>query len=115
MQYEQHRLFNILVIQLEHHFHGIAAQTRYLPLKRHGFPLIFKKLTQLHKSSAFSDVNGINDNIFSYIRSHGDDTYLIALNFGKTEQSGDFVSGYRALGRTGEIVLDTLGSSLKEK
>lgn len=81
---------------------------------------IFKKLTQLHKSTAFADgiyesVNGINDNIYSYIRSHGDETYLIALNFGKTEQGGNFVNGYRALGSTGEIVVATLGSTLKEK
>lgn len=81
---------------------------------------IFKKLTKLHKLPAFSEgiyesVNGINDKIFSYIRSHGDDTYLIALNFGKTEQTGNFVSGYRALGKTGEIVLATLGSTLTEK
>lgn len=81
---------------------------------------IFKKLTQLHKSSAFSEgiyesVNGINDNIYSYIRSDGSETYLVALNFGKTEQTGNFVRGYRALGKTGEIVVVTLGSSLKEK
>ncbi len=81
---------------------------------------IFKKLTALHKSSAFTDgiydsANGINDNIFSYIRSHGDETYLVALNFGKSEQSGNFVSGYRALGKTGEVVVATLGSTLMEK
>lgn len=81
---------------------------------------IFKKLTQLRKLPAFSEgiyesVNGINDNIYSYIRSHGKDTYLVALNFGKTEQIGNFVSGYRALGSTGEIIAATLGSSLKEK
>lgn len=81
---------------------------------------IFKKLTQLRKTPAFNEgiyesVNGINDNIYSYIRSHGKDTYLVALNFGKIEQTGNFVSGYRALGSTGEIVVATLGSSLKEK
>lgn len=81
---------------------------------------IFKKLVALHKSPAFKDgryesTNNINTNVFSYIRSNQNETYVIALNFGKNAETVNFEEAYRNLGQKGKVVVASLGSTLKEK
>ncbi|XP_063695522.1 maltase A3-like [Culicoides brevitarsis] len=80
---------------------------------------IFKKLTTLHKSPAFKNgiyvpTNYINDNVFSYLRSDNNETYVIALNFGKQMEHVNFNDAFVNLGKTGVVEVASLGSSLQE-
>lgn len=81
---------------------------------------IFKKLTKLRKTSVFQNglyenSRALNEGIFSYVRSDGKDTYLVALNMAGSNQTVNFSQGYRALGSKGNVVVATLGSPFQEE
>lgn len=80
---------------------------------------IFKKLTTLHKSTAFSEglyesSNNINNNVFSYIRSSSNETYIVALNFAAETTTVNFIEAFRGLEGKGTVVTSSLGSTLTE-
>lgn len=81
---------------------------------------IFKQLVQLHKLSAFREglyesANNLDENIYSYIRTNGEDSYLVALNFAQQSKTINFAKSFRSLKPTGSVVVASLNSKIAEK
>jgi len=78
---------------------------------------IFKKLTKLRQEPAFKkglymSASRVHEDIFVYLREYEKETYLIVLNFGKSERSfrDDFAESeqeFRGLSGSQKVVLDT--------
>lgn len=80
---------------------------------------VFKKLVQLHKTPAFRDglyeSADIDDNIYSYVRSYNDESYLVALNFAKQNKTVNFARFFRSLDPHADVVVASLNSHIKEE
>lgn len=81
---------------------------------------MFKKLVQLHKSPAFREglyesANNVDDNVYTYIRTNGEESYLIALNFAKQNMTINFSSSFRNLRPRGDVVVSSINSDLQKK
>lgn len=77
---------------------------------------IFKKLVQLHKEPAFRDglyesANSVDENIYAFIRTHGDDSYLVALNFAKQNKTINFGNSFRNIKPNAKVVVSSLRSN----
>lgn len=75
---------------------------------------MFKQLVKLHKLPAFREgsyesATNVDENMLSYIRTYGKDSYLVAINFdGKKEIAINFEKSFQNLrGKTGKVVVST--------
>lgn len=81
---------------------------------------VFKKLVKLHKLPAFREglyesANNLDENVFAYIRTHGQDSYLIALNFAKQNKTINFSSSFRDLKSLGDVEVSSLNAKLQKE
>lgn len=76
---------------------------------------IFKTLTSLRKAKAFQDgsfnIKALDDDVLVYERSvAGGETYVIVLNFSKTEKTVDLTKTFPSLSKNLEVVVSSLQS-----
>lgn len=80
----------------------------------------FRKLTTLRKTPAFQtglyeSAKNLDEDLYVFLRSTGQTTYIVAMNFGDTQQTMDLNANFRGLTSRARVVIASMSSTAKEK